>query len=159
MRGWRWWVVGIIYYMTGYLIRCIFAITRMIYNFCNSMASVTLYLVGIALIYSCSFIKFFCLPTHPPTGQSGLCIRFGCTCWIVNKLLSCSKNEPWCCVILDCVRCGGIIYFSKGLFTGREEDPRRQNNFSFGLQSCRNFSQGGYHEDKDSKTKLLAFSS
>ena len=39
-------------------------------------------------------------------GQRGLCIRFDCTCLIVNNLLSCAKNELWCCVILDCVRRG-----------------------------------------------------
>ena len=35
--------------MTDYLIRCIFAIIRVIYNLCNSRSSVTLYLVHIAL--------------------------------------------------------------------------------------------------------------
>ena len=35
--------------MTDYLMRCIFAIIRVIYNLCNSRSSVTLYLVDIAL--------------------------------------------------------------------------------------------------------------
>ena len=74
--------------MTDHLIRCIFAIIRVIYNLCNSRSSVTLYLVNIAL-NSCSFIKFF-FPYPPSRGQRGLCIRFDYICW--DKLLLCQKR-------------------------------------------------------------------